>query len=58
MKGHKNSHINRSWQALGCLLLLCACAEVIDLGTEFGPTNLLVYGRFTNGLYGNTIELA
>ena len=34
------------------------CAEVIDLGTEFGPTNVLIYGRVTTGTDGNLIELA
>ena len=48
----------RSWLALTGLMTLCACAEVIDLGTEFSTPQLLINGRFTQGIHGNTIELA
>lgn len=58
MEGYKNSNTNRSWLALGCLLLLCACAEVVDLNTSPGPAQLLISGRITSGLEGNIIQIA
>jgi len=38
--------------------LLTGCTEVIDLNTGLGASQLLVFGRITSGLQGNTIEIA
>ena len=44
---------------LGMLLLLVACSEVIDLGTEGDiGGQLVIYGRITNGTQGNELTIS
>ena len=54
------NHHSKIHSAVAVLLFysMVACAEVIDLGNEQGPSQLFVYGRFTSGLEENLIQLA
>lgn len=40
------------------VLLILGCSEVVDLKTRPGASQLLVFGRITDGLEGNFIELS
>lgn len=40
------------------MLFLQACSDVVDLKTSPGESQLLVFGRITDGLEGNVIELS
>jgi len=40
------------------ILVLCACSEVIDLGTEGVDAQLVIYGRVTDGAAGNEVSIA
>ncbi|MCE7992173.1 MAG: DUF4249 domain-containing protein [Roseivirga sp.] len=40
------------------VLLVQGCSEVVNLKTELGPSQLLVFGRITDGLEGNIIQLS
>ena len=49
-------------RSFGAVIMLClwatACSEVINLETEPGESQLLIYGRVTDGLEGSIIEIA
>ncbi len=40
------------------MVLIQDCAEVVDLKTDPGASQLLVFGRITDGLEGNIIEIS
>jgi hypothetical protein len=57
--GKRNNQKAKKWLAR-CLLILalCACSEVIDLDTKGVASQLVIYGRITDGTAGNEVSIA
>ena len=55
----KSHHINiRKLASTLSLLMLFACSQVIDLPVDQGGGNVVIYGRITDGTFGNVVSVA